>query len=63
MKPSLSEYRKDIAKFYRSIRKDNPAIARLLHRKIKGDAQTLSNKLFTSSGQSGDLDNELRTRY
>jgi hypothetical protein len=38
--------RKDLADLYRDIRKDNPAMARLLHRRMADAANALSGWLY-----------------
>jgi hypothetical protein len=50
--PEVAKSRKEIAEIYRAARKDSPAIARLLRRRVNEAAVTFNRNIFSSSDTS-----------
>lgn len=51
--PIAAKNRNDLATMYRNLRKDNPALARLLFKRLKAAEDALIEKMF--SGTPGGL--------
>ena len=51
--PVVAKARKEIADMYRSVRKDNPAMARLLHRRVTQASNAYYEEIFKGSPSEG----------
>lgn len=51
-RPAVAKARKEMADSYRTIRRDNPGMARLLRRRIKAASDELAWSLFSTNASS-----------
>jgi len=53
--PYVADVRRDVAGVYRNVRADNPAIARLLYKRMKEAEEKTIASFFAGSGEEGGL--------
>ena len=54
--PAVAASRKELADHYRSARRENPALARLLYKCVKRTKEELVRQVFSGSGSGAFLD-------